>query len=106
MGYLAMDISDGDQIAINIREFMSKLGIAFQVIDDVLDAIGSEKLVGKEIGRDKVLKKPNFVALMGVESAKEYARDLLEKGLLSLVKFGEEADFLRHVANKLIKRTF
>ncbi len=106
MGYLAMDISDDDQIAINIREFMSKLGIAFQVIDDVLDAIGSEKLVGKEIGRDKVLKKPNFVALMGVESAKEYARDLLEKALLSLVKFGEEADFLRHVANKLIKRTF
>ena len=106
MGYLAMDISDGDQIAVNIREFMSKLGIAFQVIDDVLDAIGSEKLVGKEIGRDKVLKKPNFVALMGVESAKEYAKDLLEKALLSLVKFGEEADFLRHVANKLIKRTF
>jgi farnesyl diphosphate synthase len=106
MGYLAMDISDGDQVAINIREFMSKLGVAFQVIDDVLDAVGSEKLVGKEIGRDKVLKKPNFVALMGVESAKEHARELLEKALFSLVKFGEEADFLRHVANKLIKRTF
>ena len=89
-----------------MRSFIARLGIAFQVVDDIIDAVGLENLTGKEVGRDKTLNKPNFVDLLGIDSAKEYATECLNSALIALEKFGEEADFLRYIANRLIKRTF
>tara|TARA_Y100001933_G_C18892953_1_gene519083 strand:+ start:57 stop:1001 length:945 start_codon:yes stop_codon:yes gene_type:complete len=106
MGYLAMNITHEDSRARSMRSFMSRLGVAFQVVDDILDASGTVKLTGKETGRDKILNKPNFVDLLGIEPAKEYAGECLDSALGALEKFGEEADFLRYVANRLVKRSF
>ena len=57
------------------------------MVDDILDAVGLQKTTGKEAGRDKILNKPNFVDLLGVEHAKEYAGECLS-ALKALEKFG------------------
>ena len=106
MGYLAMDFPHEDCRAKSMRSFMSRLGVAFQVVDDIIDAVGVEKFTGKEVGRDKILNKPNFVDLLGVQAAKEYAGESLKSALHALEKFGAEADFLRYIANRLVKRSF
>ncbi|MAF81755.1 MAG: geranyl transferase [Proteobacteria bacterium] len=106
MGYLAMNVAHEDERAKSIKSFMSRLGVGFQVVDDILDAVGVQKTTGKEAGRDKFLNKPNFVELLGVEYAKEYASECLNSALKALEKFGGEADFLRYIANRLVKRSF
>ena len=106
MGYLAMNVGHEDNRAKSMRSFMSRLGVGFQVVDDILDAVGIQKTTGKEAGRDKVLNKPNFVDLLGVEHAKEYAGECLSSALKALEKFGGEADFLRYIANRLVKKKF
>lgn len=106
MGYLAMNVAHEDNRAKSMRSFMSRLGVGFQVVDDILDAVGLQKTTGKEAGRDKILNKPNFVDLLGVEHAKEYAGECLGSALKALEKFGGEADFLRYIANRLVKRSF
>ena len=106
MGYLAMNINHEDNRAKSMRIFMSRLGVGFQVVDDILDAVGIQKTTGKEAGRDKILNKPNFVDLLGVDHAKEYASECLKSALQALEKFGGEADFLRYIANRLVKRSF
>ena len=89
-----------------MRRFISRLGVGFQVVDDILDAVGLQKTTGKEVGRDKILNKPNFVDLLGIEHAKEYAAECLNFALKALDRFGGEADFLRYIANRLVKRSF
>ncbi|RZP22119.1 MAG: polyprenyl synthetase family protein [Burkholderiaceae bacterium] len=106
MGYLAMNVAHEDNRAKSMRSFISRLGVGFQVVDDILDTVGLQKTTGKEAGRDKVLNKPNFVDLLGVEQAKEYAGECLHSALKALEKFGGEADFLRYIANRLVKRNF
>ena len=106
MGYLAMNVGHEDNRAKSMRSFMSRLGVGFQVVDDILDTVGLQKTTGKEAGRDKILNKPNFVDLLGVEQAKEYAGECLNSALTALEKFGGEADFLRYIANRLVKRSF
>ena len=53
MGYLAMNVAHEDNRAKSMRNFMSRLGVGFQVVDDILDAVGVQKTTGKEAGRDK-----------------------------------------------------
>ena len=106
MGYLAMNVAHEDNRAKSMRSFMARLGVGFQVVDDILDAVGIQKATGKEAGRDKILNKPNFVDLLGVDHAKEYASECLSSALKALEKFGGEADFLRYLANRLVKRSF
>ncbi|MBI5183914.1 MAG: polyprenyl synthetase family protein [Nitrospinae bacterium] len=82
------------------------IGLAFQIIDDILDLEGDEKRLGKAIGSDIENKKVTYPALFGVEESRRMANRLVEDGISSLKIFGSKADVLRDIANFFISRNF
>ena len=89
---------------LKFKNFAKFLGLAFQIVDDILDATGEEKTLGKMVGRDLYLQKPNFVQLMGIKKARKYADKLLESALKSIEKSDASADPLRMLAKNLTHR--
>ncbi len=80
------------------------VGLAFQVQDDVLDVIGDETRLGKSQGADARLNKPTYPALLGLDEARDFARQLCQDAVASLRDFGPEADCLRGVAEYIVAR--
>ncbi len=84
--------------------YCEKIGLAFQIVDDILDVTSSEAELGKPIGSDKDNKKSTYVSLLGLEESKKAAERLTEEAKESLEIFGEDAEFLLQLADILIKR--
>ena len=82
------------------------IGLAFQIRDDILDVIGDTATLGKITGADRVLDKPTYPALLGLDGAREHARVLHEKALASLQPLGPEAESLRWLASYLVERAY
>mgnify|MGYP003301094731 CR=1 FL=1 len=86
------------------RCFSENLGHAFQIVDDILDVIGDEKELGKPIGSDRESGKSTYVSVLGLEKSQQYAKDITAKAIEALSIFGDDADFLKELAEKLINR--
>ncbi|MFM2034099.1 MAG: hypothetical protein RJA32_734, partial [Pseudomonadota bacterium] len=84
--------------------FASALGLAFQVVDDVLDASSDSQTLGKTAGKDAAANKPTFVSLMGLGGARDFADKLHQEALDSLSIWGDNADLLRAIASKVVNR--
>ena len=84
--------------------FASKLGHAFQVVDDILDVIGDVEALGKPIGSDAVSGKSTYVSLLGLEMSRIYAKKLTDEALSALEFFGEEGTYLKELSQKLLSR--
>lgn len=82
------------------------MGLAFQVVDDVLDAESSTATLGKTAGKDANQNKPTYVSLMGVGEARAFAVELRHEALESLTHFGVAALRLRQLADFIISRPF
>lgn len=82
------------------------IGLAFQIQDDILDVMGDTLTLGKTSGVDRVLNKPTYPALLGLEGAREHARMLHEKALASLEPLDGKADPLRWVAAYIVERAY
>jgi farnesyl diphosphate synthase len=67
-----------------LGEYGAAIGLAFQVVDDILDVTADSATLGKTAGKDAAQDKPTFVSLMGLEASKDYARQLLAQALKSL----------------------
>lgn len=81
------------------------VGLAFQVVDDILDVIADEATLGKTAGKDAAQNKPTYVALLGLDAAETYANQLLDQALLALDRCGLENDSaLRELAIRLVRR--
>jgi farnesyl diphosphate synthase len=80
------------------------LGAAFQIADDVLDAVGTTEGIGKTAGKDEAAGKATLVALLGVERARAQAEMLADQAVAHLEAFGPEADRLRALAGFVIQR--
>lgn len=80
------------------------IGLAFQIQDDILDVEGTTEELGKTSGADTRLQKATYPALLGLEEAREHARNLIQEALTSLTEFGTEADCLRGIAEYIISR--
>ncbi|MFT6288650.1 MAG: farnesyl diphosphate synthase/geranylgeranyl diphosphate synthase type II [Alcanivorax sp.] len=102
LGGIAANASDSQLAALN--EFGTHIGLAFQVVDDILDVEGDSKTLGKTQGKDAEANKPTYVKLMGLEGAKAEAQRLLEAALTSLVGFGESANHLQDIARYIVER--
>ena len=87
-----------------IEKFARKIGLVFQITDDILDLTGSEKELGKNPGSDLKNEKCTFPMLIGIDSAKKEAAILTEEALEALNVFGSEADDLRNIAKMLLER--
>jgi farnesyl diphosphate synthase len=69
-----------------LKEYGAAIGLAFQVVDDVLDVTADTATLGKTAGKDAEQEKPTFVSLMGLEASKAYADTLLQEALAALAK--------------------
>lgn len=80
------------------------IGLAFQIQDDILDVEGTTEELGKSSGADSRLQKATYPALLGLQDAREHARNLVQEAMSSLTDFGPEADCLRGIAEYIISR--
>ena len=87
-----------------LTQYSENFGLAFQITDDILDATGDEKTLGKPVGSDKRNKKSTYVTLMAPDEARILADLTVETAIDALKIFGDEADFLRELVEFLIKR--
>jgi geranylgeranyl diphosphate synthase type II len=80
------------------------LGLAFQIVDDVLDVTADLQTLGKDPGSDREAGKTTFVDLLGVDGAKARAKSVMDEGLAALAAFGEKAEALRALARYTVER--
>jgi farnesyl diphosphate synthase len=89
-----------------IDHFAKYVGLAFQVVDDVLDAEASTATLGKTAGKDAQQNKPTYVSVLGVARSKAFAEELRQNALEALRVFGEPALRLRQLADFIVLRKF
>jgi len=89
-----------------IDHFAKFIGLAFQVVDDVLDAEASTATLGKTAGKDARSDKPTYVSAIGVQRAKELARELRDDAIDALAQFGSRALRLKQLADFIVMREF
>ncbi len=87
-----------------LEQYGSHIGLAFQVVDDILDVAGDPDSIGKTSGKDAEANKPTYVKLLGMNGARGEARRLLDSALAALQGFGESADPLRELARYIVQR--
>lgn len=92
-----------DELAA-IRSYAQALGLAFQIVDDVLDVTQDLAQLGKDPGSDKEAGKTTYVDLLGVEGAMTQARQVMDEGIAALAPFGAHAEPLRALGNYTVDR--
>lgn len=85
--------------------YAADIGLAFQIVDDILDMVGDPAALGKAVGSDAANDKSTYVTLLGLEGAKAEAERLRASAVDALSAFGSEADALRELAGLLAGRT-
>ena len=93
MGAMLAGASEND-IDI-LSNFADKIGLAFQIKDDILSEEGDQEIMGKPVGNDKELEKCTYVSYYGLEGAKKELNRIIEEALEDLNCFDEKTDFLR-----------
>jgi geranylgeranyl diphosphate synthase type II len=86
-------------------EFGQSLGLAFQIVDDLLDVAGRQDEVGKRTGKDRSHGKATYPSLLGVEASRAKAGELVQQARTALDGFGAEADALRELAEFVGRRS-
>jgi len=95
-----------DRELAQVDLFAKLIGLAFQVVDDVLDAEAPTATLGKTAGKDAQDNKPTYVSAMGASRAREFAQDLRRQALDALAAFEERALRLRQLADFIVLRKF
>ena len=94
----------GDEAVSKLRTFGQSIGLAFQIIDDVLDVTQTSEQLGKTAGKDMAAEKVTYPALFGIDESIKKADALVDKGSAALSSFGERADTLKSLAHFLVER--
>jgi geranylgeranyl diphosphate synthase type II len=95
----------GDEDAIRkLRTFGQSIGLAFQIVDDVLDVTQTSEQLGKTAGKDMAAEKVTYPALFGIDESIKKADRLIEKGCATLDSFGERSETLKALAHFLVER--
>jgi len=88
----------------SLRDFGRSIGLAFQIVDDVLDVTQTSEQLGKTAGKDKAEEKATYPALFGIDASLKMADELVAKADAALAPFGEAAASLRELATFLVER--
>lgn len=94
----------GEDALRGLTEYGENIGLAFQVIDDILDVEGDTEVLGKTAGSDEKKKKMTYPKLYGIERSRDKARELIGNSLEALRMFDERAEPLRAIARYLLER--
>lgn len=89
-----------------LEKFGQKLGLVFQIVDDILDIEGDQETLGKTIGKDKKAKKATFPSVYGLEESKEMAEKLIEEAKELLKPYGKKAELLSMLCDFVLTRKF
>ena len=87
-----------------LNQYSKALGLAFQIVDDVLDVTADSQTLGKTAGKDAAANKPTYVTLMGLDYAQQQAKELQEIAMSSLDGFGNQAQALKDLALLVVNR--
>jgi len=96
----------GPERLAHLDTFAKLVGLAFQVVDDVLDAEAPTATLGKTAGKDAQQNKPTYVSALGVTESRRFAEELRHDALRALEGFGERALRLRQLADFIVLRKF
>ena len=100
-------LAGADEEKISAAEkYADNLGLAFQIVDDILDETSTAEKLGKPIHSDKENNKSTFVSLYGIDKCRELVSELTENAKSSLEIFGEDADELRDFADYMCAREY
>jgi geranylgeranyl pyrophosphate synthase len=94
----------GASLLDGLGRYGEELGLAFQISDDLLDALGDEEVTGKATGADAAAGKATFVSAFGAEGAREHARAATERAKLELARLPIESGLLRAIADFVAER--
>ena len=89
-----------------LSNYGEQIGLAFQIVDDILDITADESLLGKDIGSDVEKGKATYPALYGLDKSKRKAEKLVEEGIAHLEIFDNRAEPLREIGRFFLQRTF
>jgi geranylgeranyl diphosphate synthase type II len=88
-----------------ITAYGEKIGLAFQIADDLLDVLGNQAELGKTIGKDQEQHKATYPAIHGIEASKRIAAQLVEEACERLEPYGARAEILQGIAHYIVGRT-
>jgi geranylgeranyl diphosphate synthase type II len=88
-----------------LRDYGLKVGLGFQIADDVLDVCASSEQLGKTSGKDAKQGKATYPAVVGLEKSRELAEKLADEAVAAIEPFGEKANMLRRLTTALLNRT-
>jgi geranylgeranyl diphosphate synthase type II len=87
----------------DVTEYSKNLGIAFQIVDDILDCVGDTSKLGKNVGRDEACHKSTFVSILGIEKAREMAVEY-SNNALAKARILDNTGFLASLTEYLLNR--
>jgi len=100
----AMAAGSSEDDLKTMTSFGNKLGLVFQIVDDILDVTASSEMLGKTAGKDEKAQKATYPALYGIDVSRRKARELVSGAISDIAGFGGEADTLRELARFFIER--
>lgn len=104
LGAMCADAAEPQLAALT--QFGDDTGLAFQIIDDILDVTQPTEMLGKSAGKDLTAQKQTFPAIFGLEASRQRAHELTDSAMAALEPFGENAAPLRAIADYLLNREF
>lgn len=103
-GIISLERSDFEKSILHLSGFGEKIGIAFQIIDDILDITCDTKTLGKTSGKDEKQKKSTYPKLLGLDKSKQMAKELVNEAKLDLDKTPVKNLLLHSLADYIINR--
>lgn len=100
-------LADADSKKLYAAEkYAENIGLAFQIVDDILDITSDTDTLGKPIGSDAENEKVNYVTLLGIDESREKVNDLTNAAVEQLAAFDSDTEFLKKLANDLAGRVY
>ena len=104
VGGLVADVSEGQMESLTL--FGRHIGLAFQIVDDILNVEGQPEVLGKSVGSDRMAEKATFPSVLGLKESKACAQSHYELAVQALEPFGDRAHILLALAKFIVCREF
>ncbi len=100
----AMLAGASEEDIAKLSKYAQNIGLAFQIVDDILDITATDEQLGKTAGKDLAAQKATYPSIWGLEKSQEQAQNLINDAMAQLESYGENADPLRAIAEFIVTR--